>query len=321
LFNKRKSKTMDVNGKPVVESAFERRKSMAQKFEVEQAERPRFKTVDDVDDVNNKTRPVKEDDDVPPPPDDDDDAPPPPPPPPAAAAAKAAPAAAAARSKTPPLPPPSTASPSKHKNSPLATTKKAPAPSKEPSPPASPGGGRKADADYIEFTVVPLLLRSGVSYDEANKYGELLKSRSEADVARIMSSSMLLLEDIEKKKVKIPGSFEKSLLNDQFWVKGKTAAGNRKSFVYYSPVAADAARPASHDGGSSSTDKSPLAKVRAESATRQRASFSGGQVPIIAEEGDASRYKAPTRRAQAESVSKDLQDLVQELSKLDSPNM
>ena len=75
-----------------------------------------------------------------------------------------------------------------------------------------------------------------------------------------MTSPMLLMEDVEKKKVKIPASFEKTMHNDQFWVKGKAAAGSRKSFVYYSPVAGDAApRPASHDGGSSS---SPLAKVR-----------------------------------------------------------
>jgi len=310
---KRKSKDIDVNGQPVVESAFARRQSMAQKFEQEQGERPRFKTADDIELSKSVIQENGDDDIPPPPPDDDNDAPPPPPPPvvaaakPAAAAAK--PAAAASvkhRSASPPLPP--------SNNSPLG--KKAAESLKDKSAvPSSPGGSSKkpADSDYVEFTVVPLLLRSGVSYDEANKYGEYLKTKTEADVMRIMSSAMLLQDDIEKKKIKIPASFEKTLLNDQFWVKGKNAAGNRKSFVYYSPVETPTSRPSSTDASASS----PVAKLRAES-TRSRASFSGGPIPVLSEEGDASRYKAATRRDKAESVSKDLQDLVEELAKMDA---
>jgi len=317
---KRKSKDIDVNGQAVVDSAFARRQSAVQKFEQEHDARPRFKTVDDVED---RPKIVEEDDgDIPPPPPDDDDAPPPPPLPVPLHLDKPAPAAKA-KSASPPLPPASKTPP--QSKTPPPGPKASPPPaakvtgrpmsgSKDKGGSASPSSATKkspADSEYIEFTVVPLLLRSGVSYDEANKYGDQIKGLSEGDVARIMSSAMLLQDDVEKRRIKVPASFETALLNDQFWVKGQKAT-NRKSFVYYAPVAGQPS-----DRPQSGSHESASPKPRPESS-RSRQSFSGGPVHVpTGEEGDASRYKAATRRDKAESVSKDLQDLVQTLSKLE----
>ena len=181
-----------------------------------------------------------------------------------------------------------------------------------PPPPGPPLAERRSvDPDYIEFTVVPLLLRAKVAYEEANKYGDTLKRMTEAEVKTIMANAANLVDDVKKCHIKVPPSFEKDVYDDMFW---KAGPGNRKSFVYYRPSDAPLETPGRPKSDSS---HDPVEKTR--EASRQRASFSGPALPAL-EETDPNRYKVRSRTKQAESLSNDLADLVQSLDALKTKN-
>lgn len=182
-----------------------------------------------------------------------------------------------------------------------------------PPPPVPLADRRSADPEFIEFTVVPMLLRSKVSYDEANKYGETLKRLTEGEVKVVLTNANTLMDDIKKCGIKVPPTFEKDLHDDMYWRAGTT--GNRKSFVYYRPsdAPADPARPRSD--GSQSHD--PLERTRESS--RQRASFSSQALPTL-DESDPNRYKVKSRTKAAESLSHDLADLVSSIDALKTKN-
>lgn len=167
---------------------------------------------------------------------------------------------------------------------------------------------KPADPEFVEFTVVPILLRAKVAYEEANKYGESLKRMTEGEVKVVLTNATTLYEDIKKCGIRVPASFEKDVMDDMYWRAG--TQGNRKSFVYYRPsdtTEISGARPksdSSHD---------PLEKTK--EASRQRASFSGPALPTL-DESDPNRYKVKSRTKQAESLSNDLADLVSSLDKI-----
>jgi hypothetical protein len=166
---------------------------------------------------------------------------------------------------------------------------------------------KPADSEYIEFTIVPILLRAKVAYDEANKYGDSLKRMTEAEVKIIMANATNLIDDVKKCGIKAPPTFEKDIVDDMFWKAG--SVGNRKSFVYYK---ASDTQPA--EGGRPKSDShSPVQQVKEQS--RQRASFSGPALPVL-EETDPNRYKVKSRTKAAESLSQDLADLVSSLDKI-----
>ena len=178
-----------------------------------------------------------------------------------------------------------------------------------PPPPPPSLDKKSADPEYIEFTVVPLLLRAKVAYDEANRYGESLKILTDGEVKIIMANVVNFIDDVKKSGIKTLPTFEKDCHEDMFW---KAGPGNRKSFVYYR------ASDTPESGGRPKSDSShnPVAQTR--ESTRQRASFTGPPLPVL-EETDANRYKVKTRTKQAESLSNDLADLVSSLDKLSPP--
>lgn len=150
-----------------------------------------------------------------------------------------------------------------------------------------------ADTGYIEFTIVPLLLRANVLYDEANAYGESLLSCSEAEVKVVMMSPANLVEDCKRCGIKLPASFEKNVFADMFWQQGQD---KRKSFVYYKPAEEDAPRPAS---------------------------VSNFQLPSLQESTrksvDASRFKVNSKALQDdedEDICEELDELEQELQEM-----
>jgi len=174
------------------------------------------------------------------------------------------------------------------------------------SPPRPMSHERKpADPEYVEFTIVPILLRAGVSYDEANRYGTTLKMLSEAEVKVIMANAMSLVDDVKKCGIKTSPTFEKEIHDDMFWQAGRGT--NRKSFVYYK---ASTDSPEARPKSDSSYGSDPIQQTK--EATRQRQSFSGPSLPVL-EETDANRYKVKSRPKQAESLSHDLADLVSSL--------
>jgi len=175
-----------------------------------------------------------------------------------------------------------------------------------PPPPAAPAVRRQADPDFVEFTIVPILLRAKVVYDEANKYGDSLKRLTEGEVKAVVVNAASLVDDVKKCGIKVPPTFEKDVYDDMYW---KAGAGNRKSFVYYR--ASDTPETQGRTKADSSHD--PVEKVR--DSTRQRASFSGPTLPAL-DESDPNRYKVKSRTKQAESLSNDLADLVSSLDAL-----
>lgn len=181
-------------------------------------------------------------------------------------------------------------------------------------------GPARVDSDYVEFVVVPVMLRARFAYDEANKVGDALKKMTESEVKVIMTNASTLCQYLSKAGVKLPGNWEKSIHDDMVWQKGG-APGNRKSFVYY--AAAQPASPSSGErpgsnGGESGADSRAEARSRAQ--TRQRMSFAATQLQmgVSEDEGDANRYKVQSRQHQSESISKDLADLVATLGQLEA---
>jgi len=175
-----------------------------------------------------------------------------------------------------------------------------------PPPPAPVAERRPADPEFVEFTVVPILLRAKVVYDEANKYGDSLKRLTEGEVKAVLLNAGTLVDDVKKCGIKVPASFEKDVYDDMYW---KAGAGNRKSFVYYR--ASDT--PETQGRVKSDSSHDPVEKVR--DSARQRASFSGPTLPAL-DEADPNRYKVKGRTKQAESLSNDLADLVSSLDAL-----
>lgn len=282
-------------------TAFERRQSLTQKYEQEKSTKGKAGAKDDDDDV------------PPPPPEDgeDDDFVPPPPPPPSSNLPPKAP-------RTPPLVAPSSPANGAQKHASSERQRAATKPNLGADDDESGGGGGSrglVDSDYVEFTIVPVLLRGRFDYDEANKFGNSVKKMSEAEAKLMMANANSLCAAVQKSGVKLPNNWEKAIHDDMIWVKGGGGPGSRKSFVYYAPTPAQGERPRSN-GSESSAD--PVARTRAQ--TRQRASFSSGpqMIPASADEGDANRYKAPTRSVQSESISKDLADLVATLGQLEA---
>lgn len=180
-------------------------------------------------------------------------------------------------------------------------------------PPPPPVDRKPADPEFIEFTVVPILLRAKVAYEEANKYGESLKRMSDAELKIVLANASHLIDDVKKCGIKTPPAFEKDVTDDMYWRAG--TQGNRKSFVYYRPSDTPEADSGARPKSDSSAD--PLERTR--EATRQRASFSGPSLPTL-DEADPNRYKVKTRTKAAESLSNDLADLVSSLDKITKKN-
>jgi hypothetical protein len=249
-----------------------------------------------------------DDDDIPPPPDDDDVPPPPPPSSSSTVTAKPLGKPSSSAANLPPKAPspanrtPSPANQNNHTERPRSGTK-----------PKflDEDDGDTVDPVYVDMTVVPILLRSKFAYDEANKFGTAIKKLHDSDVKIFMTNAQHLCEKIKSSGIKTPTNWEKAIVDDAFWSQGG-AKGNRKSFVYYAPETTTD-RPKSD---SKKVDSEPEKKPH----NRNRASFSGGPQPVISnlDEGDANRYKVTSRRDKAESVSKDLADLVAELGALEA---
>jgi len=100
----------------------------------------------------------------------------------------------------------------------------------------------KPDATYLDYTVVPLLLRSGMAYDVANEFAQLLhESYTAEEVEDMMSDTEKLLEILSDERIEMPRSFRKRLETDRFWVDANRAQGvgtkdeknKRKSYVYF----------------------------------------------------------------------------------------
>ncbi|KAH9251578.1 hypothetical protein BASA81_006593 [Batrachochytrium salamandrivorans] len=156
-----------------------------------------------------------------------------------------------------------------------------------------------ADTGYIEFTIVPLLLRANVLYDEANAYGESLLSCSEAEVKVVMMSPTNLVEDCKRCGIKLPANFEKNVFADMFWQQGQD---KRKSFVYYKPAE----------------------EVLDDAAARgpRAASSSNFQLPSLQETRksvDPNRFKVNSKALQDdedEDICDELDELEQELQEM-----
>lgn len=116
------------------------------------------------------------------------------------------------------------------------------------------------DITYIDYTVVPLLLRAEMKYEQADKFGRQLKigyTRSKID--RIMSNPFELFAALTHEGIEFNEDIKFNIIEDKFWGNGKGVEGpKRNSFVYYKET------------GSRVTRKKPDTE---RTSYRERASF------------------------------------------------
>lgn len=96
--------------------------------------------------------------------------------------------------------------------------KKKPKPSKA-SLSGNYNGPRDPDHEpYIDYTVVPLLLRSGIDYDKANLFGDVLKLKySTKNVKNIMTSYFPLFDALERENIAISQQVRLQVMDDAYW--------------------------------------------------------------------------------------------------------
>lgn len=159
----------------------------------------------------------------------------------------------------------------------------------------------KPCATFVDYTVVPLLLRSGMEYEVANGVGEILKGAfSHPEVEESMSSAESLLQLLEDERICMDDTFRVRLETDKFWQHAgavgaprqnaqhaqhtASANRNRKSFVYFR----------SDERGQDMKDRADAARQQRASmpppppkdVMRRRSQFNGGRVQI-------QSYKSP----------------------------
>jgi len=90
---------------------------------------------------------------------------------------------------------------------------------------------KSPSSDYIDYTLVPLLLRSGVAYKHAEKFGKIVQTQfSSSQVEDFMTDPCLLMDVIVQENVKVSSRFFENLKTDTFWSQGSS---RRRSYVYF----------------------------------------------------------------------------------------
>jgi hypothetical protein len=104
------------------------------------------------------------------------------------------------------------------------------------------GGSGKADTSFIDYTVVPLLLRSGVEYSAAENFGSVLRTMYSAhEVAGLMASPDKLMQAVRQERIPVSDRCLERMRTDLFWERRGGAdlsaaaspdTDRRKSFLY-----------------------------------------------------------------------------------------
>ena len=91
------------------------------------------------------------------------------------------------------------------------------------------------DFNFVDYTVVPLLLRAGLDYATANNFGTVLKNSYSGRKSRqVMSNPFELFAALEKEGFKLSDDIKFNVVDDKFWRQDQSQAGSRRtSFVYY----------------------------------------------------------------------------------------
>mmetsp|Transcript_10572 Transcript_10572/g.12142 ORF Transcript_10572/g.12142 Transcript_10572/m.12142 type:complete len:325 (-) Transcript_10572:88-1062(-) len=101
--------------------------------------------------------------------------------------------------------------------------------------PANVAGPQADDHnDYIDFTVVPLLLRSTVDYNKAKDFGERLKQGyGTRAVKHMMTNFFALFEALERENLKVDQAIRQAVMEDAFWNSVGDESDGRASYIYY----------------------------------------------------------------------------------------
>uniref|UniRef100_A0A7S3LQN3 Uncharacterized protein n=1 Tax=Aplanochytrium stocchinoi TaxID=215587 RepID=A0A7S3LQN3_9STRA len=90
---------------------------------------------------------------------------------------------------------------------------------------------------YVDYTVVPLLLRSGIDYEKANMFGDILKMKySTRNVKNMMQSFFALFEALERHSIAISQQIRLHVMEDAYWNsigEEDEEGGKRASYIYY----------------------------------------------------------------------------------------
>ncbi len=103
-------------------------------------------------------------------------------------------------------------------------------------------GSGKADTSFIDYTVVPLLLRSGVEYSAAENFGSVLRTMYTAhEVAELMASPDKLIQAVRQERIPVSDRCYERMQTDLFWERrggtdlsaaASSDTDRRKSFLY-----------------------------------------------------------------------------------------
>ena len=92
------------------------------------------------------------------------------------------------------------------------------------------------DLNFIEYVIVPMLLRADLEYNKANALAERLKKKYSSEQVRdVMSTPFNLFAALRKEGIEVGDEFKFNIVEDKYW---KDSADNdrRNSYVYYKAV-------------------------------------------------------------------------------------
>lgn len=92
------------------------------------------------------------------------------------------------------------------------------------------------EIEFVDYTIIPILLRSKVSYTVANDFGRALKLKyPPARLYQLTSNAYELFAALEHEKIILSEDEKFGIIEDRFWQEAavESSKGKRSSFVYH----------------------------------------------------------------------------------------
>eukprot|EP00924_Labyrinthula_sp_SR-Ha-C_P007460 augustus_masked-scaffold_24-processed-gene-3.47-mRNA-1 protein AED:0.14 eAED:1.00 QI:0/-1/0/1/-1/1/1/0/526 len=92
------------------------------------------------------------------------------------------------------------------------------------------------DETFVDYTVIPLLLRADLSYNIADNFGRILKEKySSSQVRKLMQNPFELFGALEQEGFRVDDKVKFNIVDDEFWKLGSESPGGKRrtSFVFY----------------------------------------------------------------------------------------
>ncbi|GBG27197.1 Hypothetical Protein FCC1311_034202 [Hondaea fermentalgiana] len=143
-----------------------------------------------------------------------------------------------------------------------------------------------ADKEYVDFTVVPLLLRSGITYQQATDFGaHLMSLETQEAILSIMENAESLIDELTRKGVPVSERIQLKLETDRLWKSKRQSVAsmgkdNRKSFVYYRADERTQSLRAEVRLRKSMAVQEPATARPGSRSTRPRSQFPGGRTEL-----------------------------------------